>query len=283
MRISLLVLLLAYGAMAKATNDIAYLRLIDGYWQVWLTDKTGESHTQITHDKYDFSRVHWPLNHAFLLASRADGALIKIEPETGQQEQIKLPFDEILDASVSPNGEWLAFSYVVKEEIQATIDVWRAKIDGSMSQKLTDTPQAQVIPVWSADGEKLAFTSLSIEGEKEYELWEIQLDTRTLSQLTAGSGYNFDPAYGPEGALAYTSNLAGQYDIWMMTPDQKRHQLTNDTSTQEQPAWSRDGKHLVYVSFHEGKQRLWVMDRQGENAHPITPENSASRAPAWFN
>ena len=275
--------LLAAHLPATEPDDIAYLRLTDGYWQIWLTDRNGDQHQQLTDGQYDFSRVHWLHDHQFLIASRGDGVVFKIDPESGKQQRLPLPFDEILDASVSPDGEWLAFSYAAKQGTQSTMDIWRARLDGSDAQQLTDLGQAMVVPMWSPTGDKLAFTYLSLDEGKHYEIWEIDLDSKARKQHTAGEAFNFDPAYGPNGELAYTSNYSGQYDIWVQMPDGTRTRLTEDKATEEQASWSPDGQHIVYVSFAGGQQRIWVSDKHGKNARPISPENTPSRAPAWFN
>jgi len=40
-------------------QSIAYLRLTEGYWQVWVTDSKGKEHRQLTFDASDKARISW--------------------------------------------------------------------------------------------------------------------------------------------------------------------------------------------------------------------------------
>ncbi len=282
-RVVVLLAALIISAQAETVKDIAYLRLTDHYWQVWLTNSTGRLHKQLTFDEVDYTRVHWPLDHSFLLASRADGKVVKIQPETTDAKHIELPFDEVFDASVSPNGQRLAYSYVDKKENKAKVNIWVSNLDGSNHEQLTQLEDAQVLPVWSANGNKLAFTHLGSSKGKQYEIWEIDMPSNNHQQHTTGDGYHFDPAYGPNGELAYTSNSSGAYDIWVQLPDLSRKNISQSPYTEDSPSWSPDGKQLAYASLEGGQQRIWVMDVRGDNKFAITPVEFPSRGPAWFN
>jgi Tol biopolymer transport system component len=66
--------------------------------------------------------------------------------------------------SFSPNGKWVAY---VK---QPEGDLWRSKIDGGESLRLTFPPTVPSQPRWSPDGKRIAFVSPSPEGALKIHL-----------------------------------------------------------------------------------------------------------------
>jgi Tol biopolymer transport system component len=53
--------------------------------------------------------------------------------------------------------------------------------------------------------------------------------------------------------------------------------LVDELPQNVSPAWSPDGRSIVYLSNREadgsaGKWRIWVMDADGGNQHPLDPD-----------
>jgi dipeptidyl aminopeptidase/acylaminoacyl peptidase len=60
------------------------------------------------------------------------------------------------------------------------------------------------------------------------------------------------------------------------------HAVTKLRAHSQDPAWSRDGKHLAFTVWHEDSTRgpaLWVVNADGSGAHQISSE--AARRPSW--
>jgi TolB protein len=75
------------------------------------------------------------------------------------------------------------------------------------------------------------------------------------------------------GRIAFWDFISGQ--TFAVNPDgsglvQLTH-VGNGQFTQD-PAWSPDGRHIVFVSNVTGARRLWVMDADGANPHMITSD-----------
>lgn len=70
---------------------------------------------------------------------------------------------------------------------------------------------------------------------------------------------------GKNGKIAYYSNRAGMYNIWVMNPDGSgRTQLTHSSTVERHPAWSPDGSRIAFAR-HSGSNSddLWIMNADG--------------------
>lgn len=261
---------------------IAYLRETSGYWQVWLTDGSGANHRQLTFDDMDVTRVSWNKGRSSLFANRSDGRMISIDIDTGKTKLLDLPVKGMLDAQISKDGEWLAFSLISTPKMD-TNNLWRVRVNGDDLQKLSNQGELQLLPSWSADGKHIVYTAgTSIE---RHEIWMLDIESGSQHQISQGRGYKLDPAIGADGAIVYSSNVSGadQYDLWLQSEQGAVPvQITHTWAVESEPAWSPDGKKLAYVAIDIDGKRIWIMDRNGKNAQPVTPAGAACRGPAWY-
>jgi len=77
---------------------------------------------------------------------------------------------------------------------------------------------------------------------------------RRLTRITFDPGLQTDPTFSPDGKnIAYASNKAGNFDIWMQPVDGgPATQLTNDPANDTQPDWSPDGRRILFRSERDG-------------------------------
>jgi Tol biopolymer transport system component/predicted Ser/Thr protein kinase len=93
-------------------------------------------------------------------------------------------------------------------------------------------------------------------------------------QLTAGSGWQAEPAIAPDGSLvAYTSNESGNADIWVLDiRGGTAARLTDDPRSDRSPGWFPDGSALAFVSDRSGKASIWKMSRLGGPASLVVED-----------
>jgi TolB protein len=88
-------------------------------------------------------------------------------------------------------------------------------------------------------------------------------------------------AWAPDGRLIYTSLASGENDLWELeVRSGVRRQLTSEASYDGLPAVSPDGRAIAFVSNRDGPVRVWVMDRDGGRARPLTT-GPFDMFPAW--
>ena len=94
-------------------------------------------------------------------------------------------------------------------------DVWVAELAENPTDRaaerilrLTDDPYWYGQPQWSPDGKRVAVhanrtaeqESIRYSFNQNYDIWEINVATRALRQLTRGAGPEFFPRYSPDGS-----------------------------------------------------------------------------------
>jgi hypothetical protein len=219
----------------------------------------------------------------------------------------------------SPDGTRLAYA------VHCQADCGIAVLDLASGAE-REIPAAGDEPTWAPTGDRLAFRRLDADEDQAwcvqgngycppaYDLWVVGADGSGLRQLTHGGHGDSDPAWSPAGdRIAFTRweeydrerVRVNNAEIYTVAPDGSGlAALTHDptctaeTSDEcqmddddEQPAWSPDGRQIVYSSTRgepwqseaEGPEtsQLWVMRRDGSGAHAVTTGGAYKDAPSW--
>jgi TolB protein len=281
-KFTLVILLLAHVFSVRAgelQTPIAYLAYIDGYWQVWAMAADGTSRRQVTKSRYDKSRVSWYPNGKFLLVNGNQGELNRVNLSSGEETPMQAPLKGMNDAVVSPDGTQIAFSLSTSGSIDDN-NIWLIDIDGKNQQKLTNMQGLQHEPVWSPDGKRLYF--LSGKGGQVHDIWQLTLATRETEQLTTSSLYHFDVAVSPDGQIAFSNNKSGDYDIWIRDTEGELCQVTNVPGMDGKPAWSPNGKILIFESSRSGEPNLWKINLADGEPEQLTRHERGARFPVWY-
>ncbi len=93
------------------------------------------------------------------------------------------------------------------------------------------------------------------------------------SQIRLTSDDNADhawPSISPDGrSVIYAANNTGEYEIYEMDLSSRRFTQLTSSRRNSAPAISPDGKYIVYIHKVGDFRQLWVMDRSGNNQHPL--------------
>jgi Tol biopolymer transport system component len=175
------------------------------------------------------------------------------------------------DPRWSPDGSRIAF--VRYGEVHV------ADADGSNDRKLTvrkpglHWPASS--PTWSPDGTRIAFTGTR-------DVFIVRIADRRLTNLTRSDESwrgNFTPSFSPDGKLiAFSrSTTAFNNDIFVMRANGTGlRRLTKTVGTdgrwgeEHGPAWSPDGRRLVYVSNRDGNWELYTIGLDGSRERRLT-------------
>ncbi|MEM1091838.1 MAG: S9 family peptidase [Pseudomonadota bacterium] len=63
----------------------------------------------------------------------------------------------------------------------------------------------------------------------------------------------------------------GRYDLWLARTDREEtRQLTSHEASDTSPAWSKDGRHVYFLSSRSGSSQVWRIAVGGGEAQPVT-------------
>ena len=86
----------------------------------------------------------------------------------------------------------------------------------------------------------------------------------------------------PTGMIAFESNRAGNYDVWVMNADGTGvTRLTTNASYDFEPDWSPDGTKIAFVSRRDGNDEIYVMNADGSGQTRLTNHGGSDRNPSW--
>ncbi len=86
----------------------------------------------------------------------------------------------------------------------------------------------------------------------------------------------------PPGKIAFASDRAGNFDIYVMNPDGGGLvRLTNDPAEDVQPSWSPDGTKIAFVSSRDGNKEIYIINADGSGLTRLTNNTAEDFAPAW--
>ena len=171
----------------------------------------------------------------------------------------------------SPDGRWIAF--------QRDGQIFVIDASGRNERRLTTRrpglhwPASR--PAWSPDGRRIAFS-----GTRDLFVVPVPSGRRVRLTHSAESWRsNVTPAYSPDGRTiafarstdAFNSDIflmrAGGGGLRRLTTSRGSHDTQGEESM---PAWSPDGRTIVFVSNRDGNFELYRIDADGRNERRLT-------------
>ncbi|MBI9077713.1 MAG: PD40 domain-containing protein [Desulfatibacillum sp.] len=268
-------------------GDLVYAANVEDQWNLWVMEpKTGYTRQLTRTNKTERYPSVSPGGGEIAYVSGRKQIWI-MDSLTGKTENVHLPIGVYANPTWSPTGDELA--YVEYKALPAdTGEIFRVKKENGFWQlpvKITTFPPMMTFPNYSSDGKLLACASFHrdpVLGVVE-EIVVVDLATGIHTQLTHDKADSFYPVWSPDGTrLAYTSNLEGNFDVWIVSyPDGKRTRLTSNSAYDGEPTWSPDGARLAFVSSRTGHREVWIADCIGPDRRQLTHLNKTCSHPFW--
>ena len=262
-----------FGERGIATTRIAFVRGKNGHKEIWTMDYDGFGATAWSKNgSINLSPV-WDRDGALVWSSYAggDGAHLWRQAP-GQKAHRFLPAVPGMQISAAPSP--IDGEIALAVSLDGQTEIFRSYPDGK-PVRLTYSPALEVSPSWSPNGWEIAFTS---DRTGTPQVYAMDKEGSNLRRITWNGSYNDQASWSPAGDRIALARMAGDFQLVTISPDGRDEKLLGPG---EQPKWSPDGRHLVYMRRSgAGRSDLWVCDADGSDPRQITFFGDASQ-PAW--
>ena len=162
-------------------------------------------------------------------------------------------------------------------------ELYISDYDGFNVRQITVNRQLSILPGWTPGGRGIVYTSYRNGDPQIYLSWIFE--GRSVPNVTneRPGTQAFAAVVSPDGKkIAYSSNRAGNFDIWVANIDgTDAHNLTGTPAQDTAPCWSPSGLEIAFTSGRSGSAQLWVMDREGLNLRRLSTVGNYNDACAW--
>jgi TolB protein len=151
---------------------------------------------------------------------------------------------------------------------------------GKESKRLTDHWAIDTSPSFSPDCKKVAFVS-GRSGSPQ--IFVMNADGSDQRRLTFKGTYNTSPSWSPKGdkIVFQARDEKGNYDIFLVDLQGNIERLTQNQGSNEDPAFSRDGRYIVFVSDRKGGKQVWMTTADGDYQRALTSGGGGYSTPTW--
>jgi Tol biopolymer transport system component len=228
---------------------------------------------------------------------KGHGALVLLDPQSGKRVR-EIPFkdlEEVQTPTVSPDGRSIAFAALRG----GLLDLWLYDLDSGSRRQLTSDAFAELQPVFSPDGRRLAFvtdrftTRLETLAFGPYRLALLDLATGSIEPLPAYEGAkHLNPQFSPDGrSLYFIADVTGASNVHRLDLDSGLlYQVTDLRTgvagiTPLSPALSvaRESGRIAFTAREAGKYNIYAIDdaalRQGERSESLEFRTAAALLP----
>lgn len=279
-------LLWAPSVPAALTGKILFSSNSDGDYELYTMNASGSGLTQLTKNttinEYDAHWTHDGKKIGFVRDIIQTSQTLQ-NPQLGIMDSNGKNAKYIVDGlsfAFSPDGKKMAYE-ADGGDTYGRQALFTYDLTTKMSTRLLDMVGDDMLPDWSPDGKKIAFTNQYASGTANFmNIHVMKTDGSGDKNLTgfasSNPGYARRPRWSPDGskiAFEAVNPNSGLFNICVMKSDgSKQTQLTNGKENGEiYPVWSPDGKHILFAgrtgktATADGHSVICIMDSDGKN------------------
>jgi Tol biopolymer transport system component len=159
------------------------------------------------------------------------------------------------DVAFSRDGKWAAYVAVPDGTL------WRSRVDGSERLQLSSPPADAALPVWSPDGNQIAY--ISGQAGKPFKIFLVSAQGGTPEELLPENIGELDVTWSPDSTQVAFGRIGarntGTKDIQLVDIKTRQTSTFPGSTGLFSPRWSPDGHYLAAISV-EGSHKLMIYD-----------------------
>ena len=184
--------------------------------------------------------------------------------------------------SISPDGKWIVYD----GNQSGNSDIYLQSVGGHNAINLTkDSPDDDMQPAFSPDGERIAFRSDRQGGG-------IFVMGRTGESVRRITDFGYTPAWSPDGTQLVLATATPDVfamapsELWIVTLASGERRRRLSTVDGIQPSWSPHGDRIAYWAVVaqgrvEGQRDIYTIGVQGGAPVAVTSDTAIDWDPVW--
>jgi serine/threonine-protein kinase len=197
----------------------------------------------------------------------------------GTEQPLAAPAHAYLRPRLSPDGRRVAVNILQEQESQ----IWLWDLSRETLTRLTVEGNNNIVPAWTPDGKRIAFSSNSNKDGSQNLFWQLADGSSGLERLATSEYLQAANSWSPDGQLLafFEVDPTTGRDIWVLRlSDRKVLPFLQTPFNETSPRFSPDGRWLAYISDKSGLYEIYVQPYPGPG-EKLQISTDGGTEPAW--
>lgn len=239
---------IAYPRLSADQQKILYQSNQDGNWQIWIWDRTSNTHTRITTNSYNNNFPDWSYDNqwiAYTCDRDGNEEIYLMRTDGSEPKRITQDYGRDIHPYFSPDGRYLLFN---STRGNGSFDIFRYTIATGELKQLSQTHENETCARYSPDMKHIVYLRNGATTDDVF--MADSLNQQPVNVTNTPSTMDGWPVFSYDSKWIYFSSMeTGPHCIYRIRIDgSEKTQLTRAGSNEEDArvAVSRDGKSIVF-------------------------------------